>query len=298
MFPFVRRAGRSGSVAVALTPALTPALAAALAVAMALTLPTACATGPGSAAGAYPPLATRFADRTPEHVNDTDLAPVVAIVNLRARTQGTATIIAPDHLLTAAHMTRTTPTDVEQTVPLRVAGEEVAVTVVASGDPETPHGDWVILRAAAPRWTAIAPIHAPARAANWRPEVGNEVLLVGYAAGFFEDQRVDHTARAPSIPATIRDTDPGARHWFAAGGHFELGGMSGGPAMLWNAKTERLEVIGVFRGYVPTEVGSTTTTRFLGIPISTATQVRPGLAYTIHRLPGSALDALPFGVPR
>jgi len=250
---------------------------------IALGLLAGCATPPEPKP--QPVLATSFEDQTPDYVPAGALDAVVPIYHGATETLGSGTVIAPDRVLTAAHVVADLPTDDAGGITLRIDGIEVRATVEAAGDSDDPHGDWAVLRIDEGRFLQPAMVHAPARERAWRPLPETEVLLVGYAAGFFPDLTIDTDDPTPSVRAVIRESGADRPSWYAVGDALDLGGMSGGGVMVWNHEEERAELIGVFRGYVPTETVLTETTRVMGMPVTTRETRTHGIAFMIHRLP-------------
>ncbi|MCK5944439.1 MAG: trypsin-like peptidase domain-containing protein [Planctomycetes bacterium] len=254
-----------------------------------LALCVGCAVDPPATSDG-PVLATTFTDQTPEFVVPGALDAVVPIYHPPTETLGSGTVIAPDRVLTAAHVVHDLGVDEDGRLALHIDGSAASVTVEAVGDPDAPHGDWAVLRIDEPRWLQPARVHEAVRRAGWRPRPETEVLLVGYAAGFFPDMHIDIDAPTPCVRAVLRETGDEQPCWYAVGDALDLGGMSGGGVMVWNHELQRAELIGVFRGYVPTETITTETTRVLGLPVTLRETRSRGIAFMIHKLPMLVAD--------
>jgi hypothetical protein len=253
----------------------------------------------GAAANEPPPLvlSTLFADQTPPEVPRGALDAVVMLYDQPRQELASAIVVAPNLLLTAAHVVEhaTTLDDLKS---LAVEGEPRRLRVVACGDKATPHGDWALL-AAAPEaaFRPVATLHAPALRPDWAPAPGTPILLVGFAAGFFPERRIDVHAPTPSVRATIDAGAADAGCWVAHGDPLHLGGMSGGAAMVWNEATQLAEVIGVFSGYVTTEIVEVEKRRVLGILVGESRKRRPGVQFMVHRLPPALRESMIPGRP-
>ena len=244
-----------------------------------------------------PWIAREFADRTPAYVPDGALRSVALLYDPTATTLGSGILVGPRTLLTAAHVVDDYPrTDAGQ-VAFQLDGKDVVATVLAAGNPEDPHGDWALLGLGQDSARPVASIHERALNPEWSPSVDDEILLVGFAAGFFDGGAIDLSRPSPSVPVraraplTDRDGAPVLSCWFATGEHLELGGMSGGAAMLWNSERGQAELIGIFTGYVVIRVRTHGVHTFLGFPMRTEVHEEPGIAYQIQRLPGEELLA-------
>ena len=230
-------------------------------------------------------LATSFSDQTPSFVTPGALDAVVPVYHADTETLASATVLAPDLVLTAAHVLEGLPVDERGELDLWVDGHRVRGAVAALGDSEAPHGDWALVRVEPGRLLLPAVVHPPARRSGWRPEPGTEVLLVGYAAGFFSDMRIDTDAPTPCVRAVIEEASATGECWYAVGDELELGGMSGGGVMVWNHEERRPELIGVFRGYVGKTVTRTEVYRVAGVEVPVRERRRRGISFMIHRLP-------------
>lgn len=232
-----------------------------------------------------PYLKREFEDQTPDFVSEGSLDSVVLIHDDRTRMIGSGTVIAPDRVLTAAHVIAGLTRDARGRLAIRIDGRPVTAVVESAGDPAVPHGDWAILAFERPYWPRVASVYPATRDHRWVPEVDTEVLLVGFAAGFFPDKSIDVDAPTPCVRVRIRETGDDQPAWYAIGEPLDLSGMSGGAAMIWNFETGRPELVGIFRGYVQTETVTTERTRIAGAGTSVRETTRPGIAFMIHRLP-------------
>lgn len=241
----------------------------------------------GGGRGAAKDLVLRehFADQTPAHVEPGALDSVVLLYDPKKPTLGSGTVIAPDRVLTAAHVVDDMTRDERGRLLVEIDGEPLTAVVEAAGDLDQPHGDWAVLALDRARWSQVAIVHEPARDIRWVPPTGTEILLVGYASGFFPDKMINVDTPTPCVVAKIVNTAPEHAAWFAEGDLVDLKGMSGGAAMLWNRERNRAELIGLFRGYVRTETVTTRETEIAGVITTTRETVEPGIAFTIHRLP-------------
>ncbi len=251
---------------------------------------SACAAAPpADSASPYGELARTFTDQTPGWLPKGALDVVVLLQHPESEMLASAVVIAPDRLLTAAHVVGGLPRETGEVMHLTVEGRPTELRVVAQGDSEAAHGDWAILAADSMLWENVAQIHEPARSVDWSPALDTEVFLVGYAAGFFPERKINIDDPPPAIIVKIIELD-GAKStdapaWLGKGQALHLGGMSGGAALVWNSTARRAELIGVFPGYIATGQADTTTVRFLGIPVSRRQHSRPSVAYKVHRLP-------------
>ena len=261
-----------------------------------------CTLGCGSGRGAVshpvegeaPPTPQgRFGDQTPSHVPPSALDCVVLLYEPKRRLLASATVIRPTSLLTAAHVIDDLPRDAQGRIALNVDGVDLVLGVRGEGLPDAPHGDWAWLERQEGRWTHVAAVHPRALDPEWSPQPGTEVLLAGYALGFFSGAHVDLTAPTPSVRARIEGVNPADLCWFATGEALDLGGMSGGPAMVWSEARQRLELIGLFRGTTGTTTTTTTARRWLGLDLGSKSDEARGLAYTVHRLPAAPWSARP-----
>jgi hypothetical protein len=268
-------------------------------VAAALAMLAGCAAPPvpppRPAPAETPQLATSFGDQTPGFVPAGALDAVVPIYHPDSETLGSGTVVAPDRVLTAAHVVDGLPRDETGRIPLRIDGADVIATVMDKGDASTPHGDWALLLVEGKSFLQPAVVHEAARDWRWHPPEGTEILLVGYAAGFFPGRTIDIDAPTPSVRARVRETVERRSCWYAVGDELDLGGMSGGGVMVWNHEDRRAELIGVFRGYVPTETVTTETTRVMGLQVTSRETRTQSIAFMVHRLPEVVANP---GVPR
>lgn len=230
-------------------------------------------------------LKKQFEDQTPAFVTEGSLDSVVLIHDDQTRRIGSGTVIAPDRVLTAAHVIAGLTRDDRGRLSICIEGQPVIAVVEAAGDPELPHGDWAILAFEQPHWVRVAAVHEATRNHRWVPEIDTEILLVGFAAGFFPSLKIDVNAPTPCVRVRIRETGEQQPAWYAIGDALDLSGMSGGAAMIWNYETERPELIGIFRGFVATETVTTEHTSIPGVPTSVRSTRKPGTAFIIHRLP-------------
>ncbi|MFK7739509.1 MAG: trypsin-like peptidase domain-containing protein [Planctomycetota bacterium] len=226
-----------------------------------------------------------FADGTPDFVVDGALDSVVLIADPVHSAVGSGTVISPDHILTALHVVDEMARDERGHLLMEVDGVPLAAVLEACGNVDAPHGDWAVLAFDRPYWSQVAFVHPQAGDESWAPAREQELLLVGYAAGFFPDLHVNVDAPTPSV--AVRISEAGNEHpcWYAVGDELHLAGMSGGGVMIWNHEAGRAELMGVFRGYVGTETRIVETERILGTVVSQRETSKPGIAYTIHRLP-------------
>ncbi|MEM1449093.1 MAG: hypothetical protein AAGI22_08260 [Planctomycetota bacterium] len=246
-----------------------------------------------------PEMLTSFGDQTPDYVPDGALDAVVMIQTPDRSTYGSAIGVSETHLLTAIHVVQGWQSE-PGVVPLRVDGDLAEATIVARGSLDAHHGDWALLELPRRMWPAIAPVHAPAHGAEWSPEADTEVLLVGYAAGFFTAERGSAEGEdppvvlvdAPTPSVVMRMAEARESSWTLRGDPLDLGGMSGGAAMVWNEARPRAELIGVFVGYSPARRISTTETVVGGIVLSRETESFPTVRFNVMRLPLAALEAL------
>mgnify|MGYP003629998127 FL=1 len=130
-------------------------------------------------------LQKQFEDQTPPFVAVGSLDSVVLIHDDQTRTIGSGTVIAPDRVLTAAHVVSGLTRDERGRLSIRIDGQPVTAVVESAGDPELPHGDWAILAFERPHWVRVAAVYGATRDHRWVPEIDAEVLLVGFAAGFY-----------------------------------------------------------------------------------------------------------------
>ncbi|MGK0153675.1 MAG: hypothetical protein ACI9SE_000622 [Neolewinella sp.] len=230
-------------------------------------------------------LQKQFEDQTPPFVASGSLDSVVLIHDDQTRTIGSGTVIAPDRVLTAAHVVSGLTRDERGRLSIRIDGQPVTAVVESAGDPELPHGDWAILAFERPYWVRVAAVYGATRDHRWAPEIDTEVLLVGFAAGFYPSLKIDVTAPTPCVRVRIRETGDRQPAWYAIGDALDLSGMSGGAAMIWNYESGRPELIGIFRGYVQTETVTTEQTRIDGVSTPVRETKKPGIAFMIHRLP-------------
>lgn len=230
-------------------------------------------------------LLREFSDQTPDYVPSGALDSVVLLYDDEKSIVGSGTVIAPDRVLTAAHVIDDMTRDERGRLKIRIDADPVIAVIEAMGAPELPHGDWAILAFDRARWTRVAPVHEAAKSVDWVPPPGSEVLLVGYAAGFFPSKSINVDEPTPSVRVRIIETDAKATAWYASGEPLHLGGMSGGAAMIWNHEAQRAELIGIFRGYAAAETTTTETLRIFGVAASINETKEPDVAFIIHRLP-------------
>ena len=84
-----------------------------------------------------------------------------------------------------------------------------------AGDPELPHGDWAILAFERAHWVRVAAVYEATRDHRWVPEIDTEVLLVGFAAGFYPTMKIDVTAPTPCVRVRIRETGDRQPAWLS-----------------------------------------------------------------------------------
>ncbi len=245
------------------------------------------------ACGAFSDAAPGLTDQTPDFVTPGALDCVVPILVGGADGRdslGSGVVVAPDVVLTAAHVLAAAPRD-DDWVSLSVDGVPCRARVLASAAPEAPHGDWAVLQLDEPTRAPPARLHQPARAPSWQPSAGMDVLLVGYAIGFFSpaaggEVTIPIDEPTPCVRATIR-AEQRPDCWLAATPPLDLVGMSGGAAMVWNFEEQRAEVIGLVTGFEPWVETVTTTTRRRAQQGAPQTMVREvsTVTYQLRRLP-------------
>ncbi|MEM9378767.1 MAG: trypsin-like serine protease [Planctomycetota bacterium] len=260
-----------------------------------------CGTTPiagDSAPAELPEMLTSFGDQTPAHVPDGALDAVVLIQTPDRSTYGSAIGVSERHLLTAAHVVDGWETDTG-VVRLRVDGDLAEARIVARGSTTEPHGDWALLELPRRMWPKTAPVHTAARGAGWSPAVDTEVLLVGYASGFY----VGDPARAegeeppvvlvdaPTPSVVMRMAEAREYSWALRGDPLDLGGMSGGAAMVWSHERARAELIAVFVGYSPARRIATTERTLGGVVLSRETETFPAVRFNVVKLPLAALES-------
>lgn len=234
-----------------------------------------------------------LSDETPEFVTPGALDCVVPLLLAGVDGQqslGSGVVVAPDLLLTADHVLDAAPRAGDR-ITLSVDGVTTGATILAALSRQAPHGDWAVLQLDEATRAPPARLHQPAREPDWQPAPGTEVLLVGYALGFFTPDAGGEVAISvddptPCVRATIR-SDPRPDCWIAATSPRYLGGMSGGAAMVWNVEEQRAEVIGLLTSFVPWVETVTTTTTRRAPSDGPRTMVREvsTLPYQIRRLP-------------
>lgn len=161
------------------------------------------------------------------------------------RGSGAATLIAPDWLLTAAHVARFIPTDIQVSVELVGKRYPIARTIVCpfyepkweqdESDPNTV--DLAVVQLA-----MLVEDVAPFKLYDRFDEVGQEVILLGWGEcgnGLHEARGADHSLRCATNQIHEVD-DYWIKYRFEAppeGTVFEgvsAGGDSGGSALLWH----------------------------------------------------------------
>ena len=161
------------------------------------------------------------------------------------RGSGASTLIAPDWLLTAAHVARHIPTDIQLSVELAGKRYPIARTIVCpyyeprweqdEGDPDTV--DLAVVQLAMPVEEVV-----PFKLYDRSDELGQEVLLLGWGEcgnGLHGARGADHTLRR--VTNQIHEVDDyWIKYRFDAppeGTVLEgvsAGGDSGGPALIWH----------------------------------------------------------------
>jgi hypothetical protein len=239
------------------------------------------------------PLTRSFTDETPAYVTPGALDCVVPILvdhGSDGLSLGSGVVIAPDVLLTAAHVV---DASVAGGAPVTVVvdGVSTKATLLGAAGREEPHGDWALLQLEDVVTAPPALIYGPARDPGWEPAPGTEVLLAGYALGFFgstgdQEISIPPDAPTPCVRAAI-EAGGGASCWLAATAPVYLGGISGGAAMIWNLEAQRAEVIGLVTSFLPT-LTTRRTTRTVripgGAPRVLTSEIRT-VPYQLRRLP-------------
>lgn len=238
-------------------------------------------------------LAVRFDDETPSYVTPGALDCVVPILLDKGKDGqllGSGIVMAPDVVLTAGHVVGA-ENATGAPISLVVDGVATTATLLGVGSREEPHGDWALLQLADLVSSPIARIHGPAREPGWRPAPGTDVLMVGYARGFFVGSSsggitISADAPTPCVKGVFEDGGEG-RRWLAATAPLYLGGMSGGAAMVWDIEEQRAEVVGVVTSFVPV-LTTRRTTRTVYVPGESPrvfTSEARTVPYEISRLP-------------
>lgn len=256
---------------------------------VAAALLAACSVTPEEVELPPPVLASTFADQSPEWLPHDALDFVVALYDPLRGSLASGIVVGPGLLLTAAHFAEALRRDDRGDTRQVVDGVSQRVRLVAIGSVEAKHGDWAVIALPDDQPRRVATLHEPALDPAWAPARGTEILLVGYAAGFFPGLQIDLGAPTPCIRARIDASEPQQRSWYAVGDAVDLGGMSGGAAVVWNRELRRAEVIGVFRGYVGMRHVSVEEATFLGVKVGERITSQPDIAFEIHRLPAAVL---------
>lgn len=237
-----------------------------------------------------PELSRSFDDQRPDFVPANALDSVVMLFAADRNKLASATIIAPNRLLTAAHVIDDLPVDESGTFSLEVDRQARRLRLVAAGNPELPHGDWAILESGTADLSPVVTIHPAALAPDWEPAPGSDLLLAGYARGFYlMTALIDPAEPTPCIAARFVDRESGIEGWLADGDALNLGGMSGGGAMIWNAASGRAELFGIVRGCIGTVETTKIESQFLGLTVWTHHEHTAGISHTINRLPLAAM---------
>lgn len=175
---------------------------------------------------------------TPAFLDESDLAPAV-LISSTVPGIGSGVVLAPDVVLTCAHVIEHFSADVE----LSIDGRRVEHSILAAGDARAPNGDWVLLRVdrALRGPDEVARIRADTDAS---PPPGTEVFLVGYPGRSYPGARID-LSRPPRVVRARMATPDDADQWRVEGVGWDVAGLSGGGAYSWNAAEERLELFAI-----------------------------------------------------
>jgi len=239
------------------------------------------------------PLQQTFESDLPAWLDEDARRAVVMVYDPLATQLSTAIVIGTDLLLTAAHAVDDFDVNENGWASTQVAGQDSRVRIIEQGEFGQAHGDWAILQVEHADFEPVAHLHAAAFDPNWAPQLGTQVALVGYAAGFFPTHEVDVGEPSPGITTMVAQAptnERGAGIWYTSGGVRDLGGLSGGAAFILSPQSGRPEVIGVFTSQLRTRMADHEVMRFLGIPLRHTRIERDGLLYDIQRLPGQLVD--------
>lgn len=246
-------------------------------------------------------LRPSFEDQTPSHLPSGALDGVVLLQNEDETLIASGIGVDERRLLTALHFVERLESKakrrwVDPRLRVLIDGELLEANVVARGDRSVPHGDWALLEFAERHWPRIVSIHAPALDPEWAPPANQELLLVGYAKGFYRaptdgpDAPLSIESDGPTPSVVVRMIRPERHAWIAHGDPLWLEGMSGGGAMIWNGERGEAELVGLVPGDPAATVITYETRRFLGIPLSTQTTSSPIIVFQVHRLPPDVID--------
>lgn len=181
----------------------------------------------------------------PDFLDAGDLAPAV-LLSAPVRGIASGVVIAPDVVLTCAHVLGMFPT--EPPLELGVSRLDVRAEVLEQGAPESAWRDWALLRTS----VEVCPAESLAWVAtsDQPPAPGTEAWVIGYPSALYSERGVD--LRLP--PRVLRATfdEPDEDGWVLGREGRDLGGLSGGGIFVWNAAAARLELVGLCVGQIET----------------------------------------------